>query len=406
MARERRAGGGAVRRSGDMVGHGARLSRGPESCNVARVSREAPRSGGTLRTTPVRARASRSDRRRRARPSQLPRGIATTMSSLAFVFPGQGSQSVGMGRALAAASPGRGRGLRRGRRRRSASPSPALACGGPGRGAGPDRERPAGAPGRLDRLPPRARGAPRRRRPGAARPGLLRRPLDGPVQRHGRRRRHLAWPTALRLVRERGRLMQASGEGSPGAMAAIIGLDDERLAGAGGGRRRARASSRSPTATRPARSWSAASAAAVEAAAEAAKGLGAKRAIVLPVSVAAHSPLMAERRRRDARPRSPTSRSATRRAAAGQRGRAPADHRRGLPRGARRAPDDAASTGSRAVAGDGRGRRRHASSRSAPARSSPASSGASRPTPRPSPSTTRRPGRLADPDVAADPDLA
>jgi malonyl CoA-acyl carrier protein transacylase len=34
--------------------------------------------------------------------------------------------------------------------------------------------------------------------------------------------------------------------------------------------------------------------AAVEAAAEAAKGLGAKRAIVLPVSVAAHSPLMAE----------------------------------------------------------------------------------------------------------------
>ena len=35
--------------------------------------------------------------------------------------------------------------------------------------------------------------------------------------------------------------------------------------------------------------------AAVEAAADAAKGLGAKRAIVLPVSVAAHSPLMAER---------------------------------------------------------------------------------------------------------------
>ena len=35
------------------------------------------------------------------------------------------------------------------------------------------------------------------------------------------------------------------------------------------------------------------STAAVQAAADAAKGLGAKRAIVLPVSVAAHSPLMA-----------------------------------------------------------------------------------------------------------------
>jgi [acyl-carrier-protein] S-malonyltransferase len=33
----------------------------------------------------------------------------------------------------------------------------------------------------------------------------------------------------IRLVRERGRLMQASGEGHPGAMAAIIGLPDERL---------------------------------------------------------------------------------------------------------------------------------------------------------------------------------
>ena len=33
----------------------------------------------------------------------------------------------------------------------------------------------------------------------------------------------------LRLVRERGRLMQASGAGRDGAMAAIIGLDDARL---------------------------------------------------------------------------------------------------------------------------------------------------------------------------------
>jgi [acyl-carrier-protein] S-malonyltransferase len=87
--------------------------------------------------------------------------------------------------------------------------------------------------------------------------------------------------------------MQASGEGHPGAMAAIIGLPDERLdellaAGAAHGTFGV-ANRNSPgqivvSGTRPA----------VEAAAAAAKGLGAKRAIVLPVSVAAHSPLMAD----------------------------------------------------------------------------------------------------------------
>jgi [acyl-carrier-protein] S-malonyltransferase len=97
----------------------------------------------------------------------------------------------------------------------------------------------------------------------------------------------------IRLVRERGRLMQASGEGHPGAMAAIIGLPDERLddlvaAGAAHGTFGV-ANRNSPgqvvvSGVRPA----------VEAAAAAAKGLGAKRAIVLPVSVAAHSPLMAD----------------------------------------------------------------------------------------------------------------
>jgi [acyl-carrier-protein] S-malonyltransferase len=97
----------------------------------------------------------------------------------------------------------------------------------------------------------------------------------------------------IRLVRERGRLMQASGEGHPGAMAAIIGLPDERLlelvaAGAAHGTFGI-ANRNSPgqvvvSGVRPA----------VEAAAAAAKPLGAKRAIVLPVSVAAHSPLMTE----------------------------------------------------------------------------------------------------------------
>jgi len=95
---------------------------------------------------------------------------------------------------------------------------------------------------------------------------------------------------ALRLVRARGRLMQGS---SPdGAMAAIIGLEDARipeLEAVG------RAAGVFTVANRnsPGQIVVSGATAAVQAAAEAAKGLGAKRAIVLPVSVAAHSPLMA-----------------------------------------------------------------------------------------------------------------
>jgi [acyl-carrier-protein] S-malonyltransferase len=98
---------------------------------------------------------------------------------------------------------------------------------------------------------------------------------------------------AVRLVRERGRLMQASGRGRDGAMAALIGLDDARLpelvAGAG-------AHGIFVVANRnaPGQVVVSGERAAIEAGAELARALGAKRAIVLPVSVAAHSPLMAE----------------------------------------------------------------------------------------------------------------
>ena len=97
----------------------------------------------------------------------------------------------------------------------------------------------------------------------------------------------------VRLVRERGRLMQASGQGRDGAMAALIGLDDARLpelvAGASTHGVFVVANRNAPgqvvvSGERPA----------IEAGAELARSLGAKRAIVLPVSVAAHSPLMAE----------------------------------------------------------------------------------------------------------------
>ena len=90
----------------------------------------------------------------------------------------------GAGRRLA----GRGRGLRRGRRGARRADQPAR-LRGPGRGARPDRERPAGAPGDVDRLSrgaPRALGRPRHR---ASEPGVRGRPFDGPVQRARRGRR-------------------------------------------------------------------------------------------------------------------------------------------------------------------------------------------------------------------------
>jgi [acyl-carrier-protein] S-malonyltransferase len=93
----------------------------------------------------------------------------------------------------------------------------------------------------------------------------------------------------IRLVRERGRQMQASAE--DGAMAAIIGLADDRLSeleSAG------QAAGIFTIANRnsPGQVVVSGERVAVEAAAERAKTLGAKRALMLPVSVAAHSPLM------------------------------------------------------------------------------------------------------------------
>jgi [acyl-carrier-protein] S-malonyltransferase len=97
----------------------------------------------------------------------------------------------------------------------------------------------------------------------------------------------------VRLVRERGRLMQASGAGREGRMAAIIGLDEARLPelverasahGVFGVANRNSPGQVVVSGERPA----------VDVAVALARELGAKRAIELPVSVAAHSPLMAE----------------------------------------------------------------------------------------------------------------
>lgn len=98
---------------------------------------------------------------------------------------------------------------------------------------------------------------------------------------------------AVRLVRERGRQMQASGQGRAGAMAAVIGLDDSRLPellalGAPHG------SLTVANRNAPGQVVISGDRAAVEAAVAGSKGLGARRGIVLPVSVAAHSSLMAQ----------------------------------------------------------------------------------------------------------------
>jgi [acyl-carrier-protein] S-malonyltransferase len=95
---------------------------------------------------------------------------------------------------------------------------------------------------------------------------------------------------AVRLVRLRGQLAQEHAGG--GAMAAIIGLDDSRLPelDAAG-----RAVGPFGIANRnsPGQVVISGDRAAVEAACDTARSLGAKRAIVLPISIAAHSPLMA-----------------------------------------------------------------------------------------------------------------
>lgn len=213
------------------------------------------------------------------------------MTSVAFVFPGQGSQSVGMGRGLAEGSAAAAA-VFAAADQVLGEPLSALAWDGPA--------------DRLDRTE-------------HAQPAIL---ATSIAILAGLRERFaaegLAAPTPIfaaghsmgqysalvaagalsledgvRLVRERGRLMQASGRGRDGAMAALIGLDDARLpelvAGASQHGVFVVANRNAPGQVVVSGERSA-----IEAGAELAKSLGAKRAIILPVSVAAHSPLMAE----------------------------------------------------------------------------------------------------------------
>ena len=102
----------------------------------------------------------------------------------------------------------------------------------------------------------------------------------------------LDFRVALRLVRERGRLMKEAGEESPGGMAANLGLDDAVLAEVC-----AEASAEGivvlANANCPGQTVISGEVAALERAMALAKERGAKRATRLGVSIASHSPLMA-----------------------------------------------------------------------------------------------------------------
>jgi [acyl-carrier-protein] S-malonyltransferase len=213
------------------------------------------------------------------------------MSRLAYVFPGQGSQAVGMGRALADVSPAAAAVFAEADDALGESLS-ALAWSGPAELLDLTvNAQPALLAASIAFL-----RALEERRAAAGQPLLV--PARAAGHSMGQYSAFVAagvlsLADGIRLVRERGRLMQASGEGHPGAMAAIIGLPDDRLDdllavgtshGIFGVANRNSPGQVVVSGVRPA----------VEAAAAAAKGLGAKRGVVLPVSVAAHSPLMAE----------------------------------------------------------------------------------------------------------------
>jgi [acyl-carrier-protein] S-malonyltransferase len=213
------------------------------------------------------------------------------MQTYAFVFPGQGSQSVGMGRALAERSPAAAAVFREADSVLGQAIS-RLAWEGP-----------------ADELDRTENAQPALLATSIAYLAALRERwaqlgLDVPAAAFAAGHSMgqysalvaadvISLADGLRLVRERGRLMQASGSGRDGAMAAIIGLDDARLPELTDS---ASAHGTFGVANRnaPGQVVVSGDRAAIEASAEIAKELGARKAIVLPVSVAAHSPLMAE----------------------------------------------------------------------------------------------------------------
>ena len=97
----------------------------------------------------------------------------------------------------------------------------------------------------------------------------------------------LDFADALKLVRERGRVMKAAGEKTPGAMAALLGIDTAALEGVC-----AETGVQIANYNAPGQIVISGEKGALNRAVELAKARGAKRAIVLAVSIASHSRLM------------------------------------------------------------------------------------------------------------------
>lgn len=222
-----------------------------------------------------------------------PRSAPTlwTMSQIAFVFPGQGSQSVGMGRALAEGSPAAAAVFEAADLALGSSISQ-LSWEGPAEQLDlTEHAQPALLATSIAIL-----AAVRERWASAGLEAI--RPRFAAGHSMGQYSAMVAagaltLEDGIRLVRERGRLMQGSGQARDGAMAALIGLDDGRLPELVAG---ASTHGVFVVANRnaPGQVVVSGERAAVEAGAELARSMGARRAIVLPVSVAAHSPLMRE----------------------------------------------------------------------------------------------------------------
>ncbi len=105
----------------------------------------------------------------------------------------------------------------------------------------------------------------------------------------------LAFEPALALVRERGRLMKEAGQRNPGGMAAILGLERAALEEACAEVREERGAYVGVANDNcPGQVVISGQVTALEEAVAAAEARGARRAIRLAVSIAAHSPLMAE----------------------------------------------------------------------------------------------------------------
>lgn len=103
----------------------------------------------------------------------------------------------------------------------------------------------------------------------------------------------LSFEEGLKLVRERGRLMKKAGERNPGKMAAILTLDDEQVADICAQVSTETAWVQVANYNNPGQVVISGEEAGIDRAIELAKAAGARRAQKLPISIAAHSKLMA-----------------------------------------------------------------------------------------------------------------